>query len=315
MTQTTMAHPPPLGCHVAAVLFMTKNEDLDRDAIEAHILRLAQGGVAGILVQGDNGEAQLLSEAERREVIRITRETLDQNGFSNIPVIAGASAPSTKVTVQLCKEAGDSGASHALVLAPVPWPLKITPESAITSYQEIADKSPIPIIIYNFPTVTNGLNLDSDAIKELAKHPNIVGVKLACGEMGKLHRLTSIFSPSEFGIYTSTTDCMLHGLISGCAGTMAASPNIVPKLHVRLYNLFKEGKVDEALKLQTDIAHADWAKTKLGSLSAIKTVVAKNFGYGSNVVRSPLKAVGKDSFVGSKHYAALEKVITLEKQL
>ncbi|KAK0207379.1 hypothetical protein IW262DRAFT_1420616 [Armillaria fumosa] len=274
MTQTTMAHPPPLGCHVAAVLFMTKNEDLDRNAIKAHMLRLAQGGVAGILVQGDNGEAQLLSEAERREIIRITRETLDQNGFNNIPVIAGASASSTKVTVQLCKEAGDSGASYALVLAPVPWPLKITPESAITSYQEIADKSPIPIVIYNFPTVTNGLNLDSDVIEELAKHPNIVGVKLAC-----------------------------------------ASPNIVPKLHVKLYNLFKEGKVDEALKLQTDIAHADWAKTKLGSLSAIKTVVAKNFGYGSNVVRSPLKAVGEDEFVGSKHYAVLEKVITLEKQL
>ncbi|KAK0482154.1 hypothetical protein EDD18DRAFT_1362595 [Armillaria luteobubalina] len=82
--------------------------------------------------------------------------------------------------VQLCKEAGDSGALHVLVLAPVPWPLKITPESAITSYQEIADKSPIPIIIYNFPTLTNGLNPDSDVIEELAKHPNIIGIKLAC---------------------------------------------------------------------------------------------------------------------------------------
>ncbi|KAK0203258.1 hypothetical protein DFS33DRAFT_1375016 [Desarmillaria ectypa] len=310
-----MTHPPPPGCHVAAVLFMTANEDLDRDAIKSHTLRLAQGGVTGILVHGDNGEAQLLSEAERCEVIKITRETLDQNGFSNVPVIAGASAPSIKVTVQLCKEAGDSGASYALVLAPAPWPLNITPESAIFSHREIADNSPIPIIIYNFPTVTNGLNLDSDAIAGLAEHPNIVGVKLACGDMGKLHRLASILSTSEFGMYTSATDCMLHGLISGCAGTMAASPNITPRLHVKLYHLFKDGKMDEALKLQTDIAHADWAKTKLGPLSAIKTVVAKNFGYGSNVVRSPLKAVGEDTFVGSKHYAALEKVIALEKQL
>ncbi len=98
-------------------------------------------------MQGDNGEAQLLSEAERREVIRITRETLDQNGFNNIPVIAGASAPSTKVTIQLCKEAGDSGASYALVLAPVPWPLKITPESAITSYQEVGVYIGLNIIV------------------------------------------------------------------------------------------------------------------------------------------------------------------------
>ncbi|KAG7442303.1 aldolase [Guyanagaster necrorhizus] len=293
-----MAHPPPPGCHVATILFMTENEDLDPEAIESHTLRLALGGVAGILVHGDNGEAQLLSKSERRDVIKITRQVLDKNGFTNVPVIAGASAPSTRMTIQLCKEAADSGASYAL----------ITPESAIASYRAIADNFPIPIIIYNFPTVTNGLNLDSDAIVDLAEHPNIVGAKLACGEMGKLHRLASVFSPSEFGIYTSTTDCMLHGLISGCAGTMSASPNIIPKLHVALYDLFKLGKMDEGLKLQTNIAHADWVVRKLAPLAGI-------FGCGSNVVRSPLKAVGADTFMGSNHSAALEEVIGMEKQV
>ncbi|KAG7443464.1 aldolase, partial [Guyanagaster necrorhizus] len=167
----------------------------------------------------------------------------------------------------------------------------------------IADDSPIPIIIYNFPTVTNGLNLDSDVIADLAEHPKIVGVKRACGEMGKLYKLTSVFSPSEFGIYTSMTDCMLHGMTSGCAGTMSASPNITPKLHVKLHDLFKQGNMDEALKLQTDIAHADWAVRKLAPLAEFKTVVAKNFGYGT------------DNFEGSKHSVALEKVIWMEKQL
>ena len=98
------------------------------------------------LVQGDNGEAALLSDEERIEVISLTRRTLDEQGFSNIPVIAGASAASVRGTIKLCVDAHKAGAAFVLVLAPVPWPLKPTPEIAIESYTQVRqplDRIPI----------------------------------------------------------------------------------------------------------------------------------------------------------------------------
>ena len=93
--------------------------------------------MSSILVQGDNGEAALLSDEERIEVISLTRRTLDEQGFSNIPVIAGASAASVRGTIKLCVDAHKAGAAFVLVLSPVPWPLKPTPEIAIESYTQV----------------------------------------------------------------------------------------------------------------------------------------------------------------------------------
>lgn len=88
-------------------------------------------------MQGDNGEAGLLSDEERIEVIRLTRQTLDEQGFPNIPVIAGASAPSVRGTIKLCTDASEAGAAFVLVLAPVAWPRKPTTEDAIESYSQV----------------------------------------------------------------------------------------------------------------------------------------------------------------------------------
>lgn len=170
-------------------------------------------------------------------------------------------------------------------------------------------------MIYNFPVVTAGLDLDSDTIATLAAHPNIVGTKLSCGNIGKLHRLTSQFKPSEFAVFAGRSDFFLHGLISGSAGTIAALVNIVPGLHGRLLALFQEGKLKEATELQAKMGHADWAIQKIGGIGGVKSVVSRNFEYGDTVVRAPLKRVTWDSLTINKHYSALEEVIEAEKAL
>ncbi|KAF8920093.1 hypothetical protein CPB85DRAFT_1211695 [Mucidula mucida] len=310
-----MSTPPPPGYYVPAVLFMTESEDFDVPAIQSHIIRLAKGGVTGILVQGSNGEAQFLSQAERKEAIKLTRETLDANGFQNVVVIAGTGAQSTRETVQLCIDAKDAGATHVLVLTPSTWPPQMTVDNVIKFHTEVADASPIPTMIYNFPVVTAGQDLDSDTIATLALHPNIVGTKLSCGNIGKLHRLTSTFKPSEFAVFSGRSDFFIHGLISGSAGAIAALVNIVPGLHGKLWQLFKDGKMEEAMALQAKLGHADWAIQKIGGIGGVKSVVSRNFQYGETVVRSPLKRVTWDSLTINKHYGALEEVIRLEKAL
>ncbi|TFK40052.1 hypothetical protein BDQ12DRAFT_711502 [Crucibulum laeve] len=310
-----MSAPPPPGFYVPAVLFFNEHEELDFPSIKAHILRLAQGGVTGVLIQGSNGEAQLLSREERKETISFARKTLNENGFNNVLVIAGTGAQSTRETKQLCTDAKDAGATYALVLTPSTFPPQMSPDNIIRFHREVADASPIPTMIYNFPTVTAGLDLDSDTIATLAEHPNIVGTKLSCGNIGKTHRLTSRFPSSQFAVYPGRSDAYLHGLLAGSAGTIAALVNVVPKLHARVYQLFKEGKTDEAMAIQAKLGHGDWAISKIGGIGGIKAIVSKNFGYGQPFVRGPLKAVDPNSLQSNKFYGVIEELVTLENEI
>lgn len=170
-------------------------------------------------------------------------------------------------------------------------------------------------MIYNFPVVTAGQDLDSDLLATLAEHPNIVGTKLSCGNMGKLHRLTTRFPSSKFTVFAGRTDVFLQGLLSGSAGVIGALVNILPKLHGRLLQLHAEEKLEEAMALQGKMGHADWATGRIGGIGGIKAIVSKNFGYGENFVRGPLKAVDTASLANNKYYAILEELIALEKSL
>ncbi|KAF8626398.1 hypothetical protein AX17_006565 [Amanita inopinata Kibby_2008] len=310
-----MSSAPPPGIYVPAVLFFTEDEELDIPTIQAHVMRLAQGGVTGILVQGSNGEAQHLSHDERAKAIRLTRQTLNENGYTSVLVIAGTGAQSTRETKKLCQDAHSAGASHALVLTPSTWPKQMSVENILRFHREVADSSPIPTMIYNFPTVTAGQDLDSDIISELAAHPNIVGTKLSCGNIGKLHRLTSTFSPSTFSVFAGRTDLLVHGLLSGSCGSIAALVNILPKHHAHLYALWKDGRIKEAMELQAKLGHADWAASKIGGIGGIKAIISKHWGYGTTTVRKPLRSVNLDNLQGNKYLHLLEELIAAEKAM
>ena len=103
-------------------------------------------------------------------------------------------------------------------------------------YNQVAEVSPLPIIIYNFPAVCNGLDLDSDVMASLAqKNPNIVGVKLTCASVGKITRLAATFEPSRFAILGGQSDFLIGGLAAGSQGCIAAFCNIFPKTVVKIF--------------------------------------------------------------------------------
>lgn len=170
-------------------------------------------------------------------------------------------------------------------------------------------------MIYNFPGVTAGIDLTSDVLIALGAHPNIVGAKLSCGNVGKLQRVVSspTLSRSSFACFPGKADVFLPSLLSGSAGLIGALVNVAPKAHVRLLKLWKEGKLEEAVKLQALLGQADWELGKLGSVAGIKAVVSRHFGYGERFVRGPLRAVEVE--VGAKEAVALEELVRLEKTL
>ncbi|KAL1599457.1 hypothetical protein SLS60_007260 [Paraconiothyrium brasiliense] len=280
---------PPYGVYTPLVTFFHEDESIDFAAVESHVRRMAKAGVAGLVLQGSNGEAPHLDHEERQEMITRTRLTLDSLGYEQIKLIVGCGAPSVRETLRYVAEAKAAGADFALVLPPAYWAPAMTAAVVESFFSAVAEASELPFLIYNFPTVASGIDISSDAIVRLGKeHPGtIVGCKLTCGNLGKLQRIWSSLPEDSFAAFAGKSDFMLPGLVGGSNGVIAALANVVPKVHVQLLNLWSEGKLEEGRKLQTKLSNADGALQKVG-VAGVKAVVSYFFGYGSGKARRPL---------------------------
>ncbi|KAK5319558.1 hypothetical protein LTR93_007478 [Exophiala xenobiotica] len=307
VTNTTISLRP--GVYVATLTFFvgeSETQTLDTQTLRSHISRLCKSGISGIVTLGSNGEAVHLSPEERRQVIVTTREVLDLERHTDMPVIVGCSAESTQQTIALCRDAAQAGGSHALVLPPSYYKAAMTPETILAFYSAVADASPLPVIVYSFPPVVNGLDMSSDLIIQISQHPNVVGTKFTCGDTGKLARVaramnTSRTSTSEFSSSPTPTptpgggqywafgglaDFTLQALVAGGAGVIAGGANLAPKAVVKVYESFKQGKLKEAMELQALLAEGDWVHTVAG-IGGTKAVLQHHFSYGG-VPRLPL---------------------------
>ncbi len=117
---------PPFGVYTPIVTFFNEDESLDLDATRQHVIRVAESKVAGLVIQGSNGEAPHLLHDERQTLIRTVKETLNQNGYSSIKLIVGCGAASVRETLLYLAEAQAAGADYGLVLPPAYWTAAMT---------------------------------------------------------------------------------------------------------------------------------------------------------------------------------------------
>lgn len=297
------------GIYSPTMTFFNDDESLDLDSIAAHSVRLAKAGLVGLVTMGSNGEAVHLSRSERQQVTKTTREALDKAGFTHVPVIVGASEQSIKGTVELCTEAAESGGGYALLVPPSYYRYAMDNAAIKAYFTGVADASPIPIILYNYPGAVAGIDMDSDLIIELAQHPNIVGTKFTCGNTGKLTRVAratnavtpaspvAIASPNaaeaEYMAFGGMADFTLQTLVSGGSGIIAGGANVLPRLIVKVWSLWEEGKVAEAVQLQALLSAGDWVLTKT-AIPGTKAAIQEFYGYGGGRVRKPLKPLGPE---------------------
>lgn len=296
-------HPRHLtpGVYVPTPAFFHDDgpESLDLDTLARHAVRLANAGVTGLAVQGSNGEAVHLAEAERAAVIKTTRKALDEAGYASMPLIVGAGAQSTRQTIDLCRQAAECKGDAVLVLPPGYYQGLFDKDTVVSFFKEVADASPLPVVLYNFPGAVAGLDLNSDVLIKLGQeHPNIVGAKFTCGNTGKLGRVASTFgsgiktankggrngthqsSPStDFLCFAGSGDFLIPALSNGAAGVIGGIANVAPKAVVRLYEAFRSGQLDEAGKLQQVIARGDWNAIQSG-IVGVKVCLQDYEGYG-----------------------------------
>jgi len=313
-----MGRPLTPGVYVPTVAFFKDNEDLDLVTIGKHAVRLAKAGVAGLATQGSNGEAVHLSHGERKQVTQTTRQALNDAGFQSLPVIVGCGSQSTRETIELCREALASGGDYALVLPPSYYKPMHKSDTIIEFFQDVADSSPIPILIYNYPGAVAGIDLSSDVINELSKHPNIVGCKLTCGNTGKLARIaaaTDAATPSDSGsgfmCMGGSADFTLQTLIVGGSGVICGIGNVAPKACVKVIKLYARGKTAEAQKLQAVVARGDWAAIS-GGIVGTKSALGTYFGYGG-IARKPLPRPTHQEAL--KYASDFKEIVDMEKAL
>ncbi|KAM3080361.1 L-threo-3-deoxy-hexylosonate aldolase [Clarireedia jacksonii] len=274
--------------------FDPETEDLDIPSIKKHAVRLAEAGLVGLVTMGSNGEAVHLSRDEKAAVTRATREALDEAGFTQIPIIVGATEGSVRGTLSLIQESEAAGGEYVLLLPPSYFRGLMDEESVYNYFIEVADQSPLPIILYNYPGAVAGIDMDSDLLIRLAKHPKIVGTKFTCGNTGKLTRValatnarTAFHEGSGYMAFGGMCDFTAQTLVSGGSGIIAGGANVMPKTCVKVWNLYKEGKRDEAFALQKVLSKGDWVLTK-AAIAGTKSAIQSYYGYGG-YPRRPLK--------------------------
>ena len=149
--------------------------------VEHNVDRYSRTPIAGMVVLGSTGEPVMLSDDEKRDVLKVAIEFAAPEKV----MIAGVGAESVQETVKFCEYAAELKYDVTLVRTPHYYKPAMTPEVMLTYYRTVADRSPIPVLLYNVPAFT-GYELLTDLIVQLAEHPNIIGVKDSGGDIKKI---------------------------------------------------------------------------------------------------------------------------------
>src|SRR5262252_37868 len=152
--------------------------------LESNVERYSRTPVAGIVVQGSTGESILLSDEERRDVLKTALSAAAPNKV----MVAGTGIESAVETLRLTEYAAELGYDAAMVRTPHYYKKQMHPANVLAFYRTVADRSPLPIIIYNFPQST-GYDMPAEVVIELAEHPNVIGIKESSGDIEKVRKM------------------------------------------------------------------------------------------------------------------------------
>ena len=240
------------------------------------------GGTDAIVITGTTGESATMTDAEHREAIRFTVEQVR----GRIPVVAGTGSNETSYAVALSVYAEKVGADALLLVTP--YYNKCTQNGLVAHYTKIADSVNIPAILYNVPSRT-GVTIKTETYAALSRHPRIVGVKEASGDLSAILRLRAA-TGDDFAVYSGNDDQIVPILSLGGSGVISVLSNIAPRAVHGICQHYFDGNAAEAGRMQ--IAYADLIDALFCEVNPIpvKTAMQK-LGYDAGVLRMPLSAM------------------------
>jgi 4-hydroxy-2-oxoglutarate aldolase len=221
-----------------------KDGEVETRAIRSNVARWLAAGVGGVVALGSNGEAPLLDEHESDAVIAAAREAVPPEKT----LLAGTGRESTPATIAATRRAAALGADAVLVRTPSYYKGRMTPDAFLRHYIAVADASPVPVLLYNYPAVT-GVNLLPETVGRLAEHPNIAGIKETGSDITQVAAYVDA-APRGFAVLAGSAPPAYASLCVGAVGAILAVACAAPEPCVRLFELTRAGRHSDAREIQ-----------------------------------------------------------------
>ena len=232
--------PPNMTCFL--------KEEVAYDKIRLNIERYNKTKLKGFFPLGSNGEFRSLTDDESIRIV----EVYQKNKGPGKVLMVGVARESAKATIEFIKKIADKGVEFATVLPPHYFVNFMTDDALIRYYTMIADKSPIPIMMYNAPKFAAGLLLSPHLISVVAPHPNVAGLKDTSKEDIAVY-VKAVPEGADFFVLAGTIEKFYKGLVAGAVGGVLSIANYLPEMCCELYELFLAGRQAEAEKLDAHL--------------------------------------------------------------
>jgi 4-hydroxy-2-oxoglutarate aldolase len=247
----------------------------------------AKSGLKGYLALGSNGENKNLTTEEKIKVL----DTIIKYKGANQYVMAGCIFESTKETIEFAKVADELGSDFITLLPPSYFKKEMTDAVLLRYFSDVADSVKKPCLVYNAPQFCGGTILSVSLIKELVKHPNIIGVKDSSNAANIEGYLFAV--RDSFNVVPGSANFFMNSLFMGANGGVISLANIFPDMTCELYDLVVAKKYEEAFKLNEKVIQTNKSVSGTGGVAAVKYAMDLAGLYGGNP-RLPLLPLGDD---------------------
>jgi len=274
------------GCFPPIPTPFDGNGRIAHDHLGLNLEKWQKTPLRGFVVLGSNGEAALLREQEKVAVWKTARAAIRKDRL----FIAGTGCEATVESLEITEKAAQCGADAAMVVTPHYYKAKMDHRALLAHYTFLADRSPIPIVLYNVPANT-GVDMTAETMIALAEHPNIIGAKDSAGNIVKIGQVATV-TKGRFQVLAGSGGFLLAALAVGAVGGVMALACVAPNLVAEIVSSFERGDREKAREIQGRLIPVNAAVTTRFGIPGLKAALDLLGMYGGPV-RSPLLSLRK----------------------
>lgn len=275
--------------------------ELDLKGLEKNMEFYAASKIQGYLALGSNGENKSLTTDEKLPVLK----TIIKNKGKNQVVMAGCIFESTYETIYYAKKMEDLGADYLTLLPPSYFKKQMTDPVLIKYFTDVADAVKIPCLVYNAPQFCGGTTLSVSLVKELAKHPNIAGMKDS--STGNIENYLFAVR-DQINVMAGSANFFMIAMIMGASGGVISLANVFPDITYELYELMMSKQYEKVFALNEKILRLNKAVSGTGGVAAVKYAMDLN-GLAGGYPRLPLMPLDEETKTSIKTKLEAEGMI------
>lgn len=267
---------------------------ISKEGVERLVDFNIANGIDGFYVGGSTGEGFLLTYEERKQLFKYAAKAVD----GRVPMIAHVGAISTDAAMDMARRAAELGYDAVSAVAPFYYSFPL--EAILQYYSDIANCSPLPMIIYNFPQ-SSGFTLSVDIVKKLFENEKFIGIKHTTPDTFALQQFKSL--DREILVFNGFDEMLLSGLIMGADGAIGSTYNFMGKKFKKVYSDFRNGDIDSARAGQNEANEIIAEILKYGVFQCEKAILGE-MGVDVGECRKPFLPLDSDGLAAVKNIAS-----------